>query len=129
MAISNYRGFNLQSGGPDGSIWKVKIKHHVLQGSLTAVKKSIDWWCDTASIIDPKEFAALDQRALHTGGVQQSEVFNGYTIKNDTGELNAWYCMFNGKLIKGSKTAIQRHIEAYLVAMQKAMQAQQQKKQ
>ncbi|MDW1956968.1 DUF3319 domain-containing protein, partial [Vibrio sp. Vb0562] len=23
MAISNYRGFNLQSGGPDGSIWKV----------------------------------------------------------------------------------------------------------
>ncbi|TOF25312.1 phage tail protein, partial [Vibrio parahaemolyticus] len=50
MAISNYRGFNLQSGGPDGSIWKVKIKNHVLQGSLTAVKKSIDWWCDTASI-------------------------------------------------------------------------------
>lgn len=37
--------------------------------------------------------------------------------------------MFNGKLIKGSKAAIQRHIEAYLVAKQKAMQAQQQKKQ
>lgn len=80
MAISNYRGFNLQSGGPDGSIWKVKIKNHVLQGSLTAVKKSIDWWCDTASIIDPKEFASLGQRANPTGGVQ-SEVFNGYTLK------------------------------------------------
>ena len=58
----------------------------------------------------------------------QSEVFNGYTIKNDTGEANAWYCMFNGKLIKGAKPAIQRHIEAYLVAKQKALQAQQQKK-
>ncbi|EHK0843251.1 TPA: DUF3319 domain-containing protein [Vibrio parahaemolyticus] len=129
MAISNYRGFNLQSGGPDGSIWKVKIKNHVLQGSLTAVKKSIDWWCDTASIIDPKEFASLGQRAHPTGGVQ-SEVFNGYTIKNDTGEPNGWYCMFNGKLIKGGKAAIQRHIEAYLVAKQKAVQAQaqQQKK-
>ncbi|MGR4989294.1 DUF3319 domain-containing protein [Vibrio sp. WZ-1] len=127
MAISNYRGFNLQSGGPDGSTWKVKIKNHVLQGNLSAVKKSIDWWCDTASIIDPKEFASLGQRRGE-GGSNQVENFNGYSIKNDTGEPNAWYCMFNGKLIKGSKTAIQRHIEAYLVAKQKALQAQQQKK-
>ncbi|RDX36210.1 DUF3319 domain-containing protein [Vibrio campbellii] len=127
MAISNYRGFNLQSGGPDGAVWKVKIKNHVLQGSLTAVKKSIDWWCDTASIIDPKEFATLGQRAQSTSS-PTSEVFNGYTIKNDTGEANSWYCMFNGKLIKGAKPAIQRHIEAYLVAKQKALQAQQQKK-
>ncbi|EOX4450269.1 DUF3319 domain-containing protein [Vibrio alginolyticus] len=128
MAISNYRGFNLQSVGSDGSVWKVKIKNHVLQGSLTAVKKSIDWWCDTASIIDPKEFASLGQRVQQTG-VAKSEVFNGYTIQNDTGQPNSWYCMFNSKLIKGSKAAIQRHIEAYLVAKQKAMQAQQQKKQ
>ncbi|MGR5209607.1 DUF3319 domain-containing protein [Vibrio rotiferianus] len=127
MAISNYRGFNLQSGGPDGSTWKVKIKNHVLQGNLSAVKKSIDWWCDTASIIDPKEFASLGQKRGE-GGSNQVENFNGYSIKNDTGEPNAWYCMFNGKLIKGSKTAIQRHIEAYLVAKQKALQAQQQKK-
>ncbi|NVC42607.1 DUF3319 domain-containing protein, partial [Vibrio vulnificus] len=42
--------------------------------------------------------------------------------KNDTGEPNAWYCFFNGKLIKGSKAAIQRHIEAYLIAKQKAEQ-------
>lgn len=127
MAISNYRGFNLQSGGPDGSTWKVKIKNHVLQGNLSAVKKSIDWWCDTASIIDPKEFASLGQKRGE-GGANQVENFNGYSLKNDTGEANAWYCMFNGKLIKGSKTAIQRHIEAYLVAKQKALQAQQQKK-
>lgn len=55
-----------------------------------------------------------------TGG--STENFNGYQIKNDTGEPNAWYCMFNGRLIKGGKIAIQRHIEAYLLAKQKAEQ-------
>lgn len=30
--------------------------------------------------------------------------------------------MFNGKLIKGGKLAIQRHIEAYLIAKKKAEQ-------
>ncbi|MGP8306776.1 DUF3319 domain-containing protein [Vibrio sp. YIC-376] len=126
MAVTTYRGFNLKSG-LDGKLWKVKIKNHVLQGNLTAVKKSIDWWCDTASIIDPKEFASLNQKKLSSAEAQ-SESFNGYTLKNDTGEPNAWYCMFNGKLIKGGKVAIQRHIEAFLVAKQKALQAQQQKK-
>lgn len=35
---------------------------------------------------------------------------------------------FNGRLIKGSKIAIQKHIEAYLVARQRAMQQQAQLK-
>lgn len=35
---------------------------------------------------------------------------------------------FNGRLIKGSKIAIQKHIEAYLVARQRAMQQQAQQK-
>ncbi|MDV6250168.1 DUF3319 domain-containing protein [Vibrio sp. EA2] len=126
MAVTTYRGFNLKSS-LDRKVWKVKIKSHVLQGSLTAVKKSIDWWCDTASIIDPKEFSALAAERQSTAGAQ-SDTFNGYTLKNDTGEPNAWYCMFNGKLIKGGKVAIQRHIESYLVAKQKALQTQQHKK-
>ncbi|WP_321462601.1 DUF3319 domain-containing protein [uncultured Vibrio sp.] len=126
MAVATYRGFNLKSS-LDGSLWKVKIKSHVLQGNLTSVKKSIDWWCDTASIIDPKEFASLAQTRPSTAG-RQSVDFNGYTLKNDSGEPNTWYCMFNGKLLKGSKTAIQRHIEAYLVAKKKALQTQQHKK-
>nr|WP_319534135.1 DUF3319 domain-containing protein [uncultured Vibrio sp.] len=126
MAVATYRGFNLKSS-LDGSLWKVKIKSHVLQGNLTSVKKSIDWWCDTASIIDPKEFASLAQTRPSTAGTQSVD-FNGYTLKNDSGEPNTWYCMFNGKLLKGSKTAIQRHIEAYLVAKKKALQTQQHKK-
>ncbi len=85
MAISHYRGFNLQSAPNDTNIWQVKIKNRVLQGSLSAVKKSIDWWCDTASIIDPREFSSLD-RKQEAAGSTQAENFNGFAIKNDTGE-------------------------------------------
>ncbi len=126
MAVTTYRGFKLQSNS-DGNLWKVRIKSQDLTGTLTAVKKSIDWWCDSASIIDPKEFEVLNQRRSNATATQ-SEVFNGYTLRNDTGEQNAWYCMFNGKLIKGGKLAIQRHIEAYLLAKKRALQVQQQKK-
>ena len=119
MALASYRGFTLKSIGSENQIWKVTIKNRELKGSLSAIKKSIDWWCDTASIIDPTQLATATQRT-DSAGVQ--ELFNGYMIKNDTGENNAWYCMFNGKLIKGGKLAIQKHIEAYLIAKKKAEQ-------
>lgn len=119
MANSIYRGVHLLSTDAKNTVWQAKLKTRVIQGNLTAVKKSIDWWLDTASIIEPKEFTALNKERP---GANQAETFNGYQIKNDTGEPNAWYCMFNGKLIKGAKPAIQRHIEAYLVAKQKAQE-------
>jgi hypothetical protein len=117
MALASYRGFTLKSIGSSNQIWKVTIKNRELQGNLAAVKKSVDWWCDTASIVDPATLAASSEKAS-TKGAQEN--FNGFTIRNDTGENNAWYCMFNGKLIKGGKLAIQRHIEAYLIAKKKA---------
>ncbi|GMQ48718.1 DUF3319 domain-containing protein [Vibrio sp. 10N] len=117
MALASYRGFTLKSIGSSNQTWKVTIKNRELQGTLAAVKKSIDWWCDTASIIDPATLAAGTEKAPAKGS---QENFNGFTIRNDTGENNAWYCMFNGKLIKGGKLAIQRHIEAYLIAKKKA---------
>lgn len=125
MAAATYRGFVLKTAGSSTEVWQVQIKNHVLSGSMAAVKKSIDWFCDTATIIDPKEFSSLagKKKAEGTGSPAQ-ENFNGFTIKNDTGEANAWYCMFNGRLIKGGKLAIQKHIEAYLVAKQKAKQQQ-----
>lgn len=128
MAITNYKGFNIQSANNSNNVWQVKIKSHVLTGSLVAVKKSIDWWCDTASIIDPKEFASIGKNHGEPITPGQNENFNGFLIKNDTGEPNAWYCMFNNRLIKGSKIAIQKHIEAYLIAKQKAEQQTSQRK-
>ncbi len=126
MAVTIYRGYRLQSN-LDGNLWKIRLKNQELQGTLTEIKKSIDWWCDTASIIEPKEFASLNPSKSNTS-ITQSEVFNGYTLRNDTGEQNAWYCMFNGKLIKGGKLAIHRYIEAYFAAKKKASLVQQQKK-
>ncbi len=123
MAAASYRGFTLKTAGNSTDVWQVQIKRHVLSGSLAAVKKSIDWFCDTATLIDPKEFSALEASRQQASKASQ-ETFNGFTIKNDTGEANGWYCMFNGKLIKGGKLAIQKHIEAYLVAKQKAEQQQ-----
>ncbi len=43
-------------------------------------------------------------------------------------KLMSGIAFFNGRLIKGSKIAIQKHIEAYLVARQRAMQQQAQLK-
>lgn len=118
MAIATYRGFTLKSAPNSTEVWQVQIKNHVLTGNLAAVKKSIDWWCDTASIIDPREFESVGRKREVASGTQEN--FNGFSLKNDTGEANGWYCFFNGRLIKGSKVAIQKHIEAFLLAKQRA---------
>ncbi len=118
MAIATYRGFTLKSAPNSTEVWQVQIKNHVLIGNLAAVKKSIDWWCDTASIIDPREFESVGRKREVAAGTQEN--FNGFSLKNDTGEANGWYCFFNGRLIKGSKVAIQKHIEAFLLAKQRA---------
>lgn len=111
MATTFHRGYCLQSGS-DKDIWYVRIKNHVLSGKLPAVKKSIDWWCDTATIIDPKEFASLAPDRDEEVNEQQEE-YKGQLIKSDSGAKNSWYCFFNGKLIKGSKSAIQKHIDKH----------------
>ncbi|EKO3539418.1 DUF3319 domain-containing protein [Vibrio fluvialis] len=118
MAIATYRGFTLKSAPNSTEVWQVQIKNHVLTGNLAAVKKSIDWWCDTASIIDPREFESVGRKREVAAETQEN--FNGFSLKNDTGEANGWYCFFNGRLIKGSKVAIQKHIEAFLLAKQRA---------
>lgn len=118
MANASYRGFTLQTAKQSADIWQVRIKNHVLSGNLAAVKKSIDWWCDTASLIDPSEFESVGKTREVQGSKEEN--FNGFTLKNDTGEANGWYCFFNGRLIKGSKLALQKHIEAHLLARQRA---------
>jgi len=118
MANATYRGFTLQTAKSSPEVWQVRIKNHVLSGNIAAVKKSIDWWCDTAQLIDPGEFESIGKKR-ETGSTVE-ENFHGFTLKNDTGEPNAWYCFFNGRLIKGSKLAIQKHIEAHLLAKQRA---------
>ncbi len=119
MPVATYRGFTLSTVGASKDLWQVRIKKHTLSGNMPAVKKSIDWFCDTASIIDPKEFGALAPKRQETAQPAQ-ENFHGYVIKNDSGDPNGWYCFFHTRLLKGGKVAIQKHIEAYLAAQQQA---------
>ena len=121
MAVASYRGFTLKSNDGSQDKWQVQIKTHALIGNLAAVKKSIDWWCETASIIDPREFESIGNKK-NTNSSAAQEKFGPYVLTNDTGEPNSWYCMFNGKLIKGSKIAIKKHIEQYLLAQKRAAQ-------
>ncbi|MDW6094147.1 DUF3319 domain-containing protein [Vibrio rhizosphaerae] len=121
MAVATYRGFTLKSAGQSSDVWQVKIKNHVLSGNKAAVKKSIDWWCDTASIIDPKEFSNVEVKREQASATQ--EQFAGFTLKNDTGEPNDWYCIFNGRLLKGSKLAIEKHIEKTILELRQAKAA------
>lgn len=111
MATTFHRGYCIQSGA-DKDVWHVRIKNHILSGGLPAVKKSLDWWCDTATIIDPKEFASLIPNKDEEHNEQQED-YNGHLIKSDTGSKNSWYCFFNGKLVKGSKSAIIKHIDKH----------------
>lgn len=120
MTIANYRGFNFKLKNQSTGVWQIRIKSHVLMGSIPELKKSIDWWCDTASIIDPQEFADQGARYKKTKTKSKTRPYNGFVIKNDSEDETAWYCMFNGRLIKGSKTAIQKHIDAYLEAKKQA---------
>ncbi|MFB9136835.1 DUF3319 domain-containing protein [Vibrio sp. AK197] len=119
MPVATYRGFTLSTAGSSTDVWQVKIKKHKLSGSMAAVKKSIDWFCDTASIIDPKEFSSLEAKRQEPSQPAQ-ENFHGHVLKNDTGDPKAWYCFFNGRLLKGNKIAIQKHIEQQLLAQQAA---------
>lgn len=109
MAQAQYKGFILKTINNSTDVWQVKIKSQMLTGSFTALKKSIDWWSDTASIVDPKEFEVLDQHSKKLMNTYQDSI-NGIVIRNESSDPNSWYCFFNGKFIKGSKVALQNHI-------------------
>ncbi|MDN2483208.1 DUF3319 domain-containing protein [Vibrio agarivorans] len=126
MALNNYRGFNLKLVSREKDQWQVQIKNRVLNGSLTGIRKSVDWFCETASIIEPSEFASFESKRQAAKGLVEN--FHGFKIQNDTGEPNAWYCMFNGRLLKGGKPAIQKHIETTMLALKKQQAALQTKK-
>jgi len=112
MATTFHRGYSIQTGS-DKDVWHVRIKKQILSGNLPAVKKSIDWWCDTATIIDPIEFASLAISVEEEANEQQEE-YSGELLKSDSGAKDSWYCFFHGKLIKGSKEAIKKHIDKHV---------------
>ncbi|MCG7495722.1 DUF3319 domain-containing protein [Vibrio sp. Of7-15] len=107
-----HKGYCIENTGDAEDGWKIRIKNRVLTGHLAAVKKSIDWWCDTASIIDPSELGDMGAEAkAEKEGKKQQEEYLGYNLRNDTGEPKEWYVMHGGQLVKGSLKALKGYID------------------
>lgn len=112
MKKSLYRGFFIENKTDIPDDWKVLIKNKVLQGHLSAVKKSIDWWHDTGAIIAPRDFGDMGETAFNEKKSKyQSEDYKGFSLKNDSGEVNTWYCMYQGKLAKGTLAALKSFLD------------------
>ncbi|MBM7035694.1 DUF3319 domain-containing protein [Vibrio ulleungensis] len=105
-----YKGLTLKLAQSSPEIWEVSIKKQTIKGPLQALCKSIDWWQQTAQLVDPKNFASLAKTSETKAGTK--EQYNGYLLNNDTGAPGEWYCMFHGKLLKGGKVKIQQFIDA-----------------
>ena len=121
MAAAAYRGFTLKTAGNSTDVWQVQIKIILyLEACLRLKRALIGFVTLQISLIQKNLDLSVTRKKLRPS----SRDFHGYTLKNDNGNPNEWYCFFNGKLIKGGKVAMQKHIEAYLVAKQKAEQQQ-----
>ncbi len=120
MSIVRYKGFILKLIKQDiRGVWEVKIGKHKLTGSIEAVKKSIDWFCETSVLIEPKEFGSLGNSKISpikNSKSKKEKKFHGYLLKNDTGDVDAWYCLFEQRLLKGRELAIKKYIEERLMA-------------
>lgn len=114
MQKSLYKGFFIENktGVPDD--WKVLIKNKVLHGHLSAIKKSIDWWSETGTIIKPKVFGDMGETEVNDKKSKiQIDNHLGFLIKNDTGEPKEWYCMYDGKLLKGFLPSIKTFLDKH----------------
>ncbi|MDV5167523.1 DUF3319 domain-containing protein [Photobacterium rosenbergii] len=114
-----HRGHNIEnaSGAPDG--WKTTINGNTIIHKLTLVKKSIDWWYDMQTFMPPEKFLAGNKAERVD---QRIEEYKGFKLINDNGEPNGWYVMLGSKLLKGSPTAIKKHLDLVIAKLQQNKQ-------
>ncbi|MCQ1056933.1 DUF3319 domain-containing protein [Photobacterium sp. ZSDE20] len=111
-----HRGHNIEnaSGAPNG--WKTTISGNTIISKLSLVKKSIDWWYDMQTFMPPEKFIIAGSREKAS---QKVEDYKGFKLINDNGDLNGWYVILGTKLLKGSPTAIKKHLDLVITKMQK----------
>lgn len=96
---------------PDGDeLWGTSIQGQALVGKLENIKKSINNWYETKVIVPPEHFELLAVRPANRQVVE----YHGFKIINDTGGEKEWYLTHKGKLLKGSRVAIEKKIDAAL---------------
>lgn len=103
----SYRDFLLENADGSADSWKAKINNNVVSGDLEFIKTSIDWWCDRKMILPQKEADTIIPPPRIR---REIVIYRGFKIINDTGEKNGWYMLHKGKLLKGTKSAIEEQI-------------------
>lgn len=112
-----HRGHNIENatGDPDG--WKTSINGTPIEGRLPLVKKSINWWCEMKTFMPPEKFEGIASKPQTS--TSTIDEYKGFKLMNDSGKPNDWYVILGGRLLKGSPTAIKKHLDAVLEKMNK----------
>jgi hypothetical protein len=92
-------------------MWGTTIAGQPVVGKLDNVIKSINTWYETRVIVPPEHFESLPGRPTE----RQIVEYNGFKIINDRGGDHDWYVIHKNKLLKGSRSAIERKIDGAIL--------------
>lgn len=101
-----YRGHLLKRNVAHLENWSVNISDKTFVGKIEFIKMSVDQWCDNKVVVAPEYFER------HATNSPERQVIE-YKIINDHGGANDWYVSYRGKLMKGSKSKIEKVIEQF----------------
>lgn len=102
-----YRSHYLKRQAEGEDLWGTKIDGLVVTGKLENIQKSVDSWCDNKIVIPPDSFESIPGRPTN----RQLVEYKGFKIINDKGGEKDWYVTHKGKLLKGSRAAIENKID------------------
>ncbi|WP_419240461.1 DUF3319 domain-containing protein [Photobacterium leiognathi] len=103
-----HRGYTIENTTGITNDWTTSIKGNSVSGTLTEVKKSVDWWLDMSTFIHPQKFSSPASKPATSS---TSENYRGFIIRNDTGKPNEWYLLLRGQLLKGNATSIKQYLD------------------
>jgi Protein of unknown function (DUF3319). len=108
-----HRGYTIEKseGGHETTeVYRARLGGKSISGSLQNVKKSIEWWADTNTFVEPADF---DDDEDDTPSTHQVEEYKGFRIMNDDPEKDekGWYMIVQGKLMKGSLPGLKLFID------------------
>ncbi len=105
-----HRGYIIENSTGLTSDWKTIINGQAIQGMLSNIKKSVNWWCDTKAFMPPEKFNTAKQTAALLS-IATTEHYRGIVLKNDSGKANEWYAIVRGQLLKGDVISIKKYLD------------------
>ncbi|MPX89324.1 MULTISPECIES: DUF3319 domain-containing protein [Salinivibrio] len=108
-----HRGYTIEKtegGNETTEVYRARVAGKSISGSLQNVKKSIEWWADTNTFVEPADF---DDEENDVSSKKQVEEYKGFRIMNDDPEKDekGWYMIVRGNLMKGSLPALKHFID------------------